>query len=344
MQPTQASETRLPRAVLRRSAAIAERIAARDKPPVESEALIPETTPPASAAPAEPPKIAIAAGAKTEAELEAVYSENDDPRKNDVAYWKSRALSTAGLLARERMENVNRTNTLRQQMTELQSEVDTLKSQAPEPEPKIEDFFTPEEIEKYGPEQCKVMARTAMRANRKAEKPVAAAQPPKTPQPDEAQQRAVAKFQDELTEHYPDWPTADKDKRWLAWLDEIDIATGEPRGRTLDAFVVTGNARGAAGMFRAWEKSLAPAPVAATPPPPPPAPPMTPSSRAATPGPGDAPSVPANAAAAAKGRPSAKEIKDFYTRASTKRKGQPGYVTDQERADFEARIALPAAA
>jgi hypothetical protein len=334
MQPTQASETRLPRAVLRRSAALAERIAARGKP-AEPDTLI-ESAP---AAPAATPAAAPPPPAEPQAATPPA-----DPRDSDPNYWRQRFQVTSGILTREREERATERGRLNQRVTELQGEVDTLKSQAPEPEPKIEDFFSPEEIEKYGPEQCKVMARTAMRANRKVVKPDAAVQPPKDPQPDEAQQRAVAQFQDGLTEHYPNWPVADKDKRWLAWLDEIDDATGEPRGKTLDAFVVTGSFRGAAGMFKAWEKSLAPAPAAATPPPPPPAPPMTPSSRAATPGPGDAPSVPANAAAAAKGRPSAKEIKDFYTRASTKRKGQPGYVTDQERADFEARIALPAVA
>lgn len=336
MQPTQASETRLPRAVIRRSEALNARIAARNAP-VEPENPNPEGAP---AAPAATPAAAPPPPAEPQAATPPA-----DPRDSDPNYWRQRFQVTSGILTREREERATERGRLNQRVTELQSEVEALKSKVPEPEPKIEDFFTPEEIEKYGVEQCRVMARTATRASRAAVKPVAAEQPPKAdPQPNEAQQRAVAQFQDGLTEHYPNWPVADKDARWLTWLDEIDTATGEPRGKTLDAFVVTGNARGAAGMFKAWEKSLALAPAAAVPPPPPPPPPMTPSSRAATPGPGDAPSVPANAAAAAKGRPNAKEIKDFYTRASTKRKGQPGYVTDQERADFEARLALPAAA
>ena len=35
------------------------------------------------------------------------------------------------------------------------------------------------------------------------------------------------------------------------------------------------------------------------------------------------------------------EIKDFYTRSAIKKPGQFGYVTDKERAEFEARLKLP---
>lgn len=334
MQPTQASnETRLPRAVIRQRDALNQRIADRNKP------VEPETPPVVAAAPAEKPASTTPQPVEPQAATPAIDSRDTDPN-----YWKQRFNVTEGILRRERDERATERTNLNRRVTELQSEVETLKTKVPEPEIDLAEFFTSEEREKYGDEQCKVMARTAMRAGRAVKKPDAAAPPPAS-QPNAAAEAAKQEFTDKLTEFYPAWPVSDKDPRWLAWLDEIDNATGEPRGKTLDAFVVTGNARGAAGMFKAWEKAIAPAPAVAAPPPPAPAtPPIAPSSRAATPGPGDAPAVPANAEAAAKGRPSADEIKDFYKRSSTKRKGQLGYVTDQERAAFEARLALPHAA
>ena len=41
------------------------------------------------------------------------------------------------------------------------------------------------------------------------------------------------------------------------------------------------------------------------------------------------------------GYPTQAEIKDFYKRSATKKPGDVGFVTDKERAEFEARLKLP---
>lgn len=346
-QPQGSNETRLPRAVLRQSAALQARLDGRNKPP-ESEQLNP-TQVASEGEGGEPSKTELAARATSDLEVANIYSPEDPRKGEDAAYWKARFGSTSGLLARERTESRQRMNALQTQVSELQGQIETLKLSTPTAaaKPDIATFFTPEQIAKYGDEQCEVMATTAMRAaSETAKKLVDAAVQPLKEQRETTQRNEVetAKqaFNDELTRLYPNWPTDDVDPSWIAWLEEIDDMTEEPRGKILDSHVRRGNAGGAARMFKAWKasKKPAPAPAAAAPPPPPPAPPMTPSSRAGAPGPGDGGTQVANSEAAAKGVPSAVEIKDFYKRQAIKKPGQQGYVTDKERTEFEARLRL----
>lgn len=334
-QPSGSTEVRLPRAVIRRSAALQARIDARDKP---AEPEIPN--PVGTAAPALAPAVATTPPADTPPATPV-----GDPRDADPNYWKQRFNVTSGLLTRERAEITAERGRTQHRITELQGQIETLQSQAPAPKIDIKQFFTDEQIAKYGPEQCEVMAATAMSAARVTAKTLvdAAVQPLKQERQDtQARDDAASmtRFKEQLTELHPGWTVDDESAAWRSWLQEEDETTGQIRQTLLDGHVASRYAAGAARMFKAWKAIAAAAPAAPAPPPPaPPAPPIAPSGRGAAPGPGDAPARAPEVAAVA-GYPSAAEIKDFYKRAAAKRPGQPGHVTDKERTEFEARLAL----
>lgn len=328
MQPNTASnETKLPRAVIKRSAAIAARYAKPDEPDEPNPAS--ENAAPASP-PAAPPAPPIDAQPPTPPA---------DPRVTDPAYWQQRFQVTQGILSRERQERATQVEDLHRKVDDLTAQLRT--SQVTKPtDDKIDvtQFYTPEQIEKYGEEQCESMARTAMRAASKvAQDQIAAAVQPLKDQQTRAVANAAADakrtFVEQLTELYPNYAAVDVDPRWLKWLAEDE--NGVERNDILQIHIDKRDARAIARMLKAWEKTTvaAPAPV------PPPAPPITPSGSGASPG-SDAPEAPRNPAAAEAGYPGKAEIKDFYKRAATVRKGQPGYVTDQDRVAFEARLAL----
>jgi hypothetical protein len=320
MQPTPASnETRLPRAVLRRSQAIADRYAPQPEPgaPNPADLAAPANAPAAAnAPPADPQPTAPAA----------------DPRDSDPAYWKQRFQVTSGILTRERADRTSQVESLHQKVADLEGQLFGLQVQVKSTEKvDIATFFTPDQIEKYGEEQCEVMAATAMRAAETTAKKLvdAAVQPLKAKQERTAASDATAArstFEEKLTELYPNWPTVDKDSRWLAWLaaeDENEVV----RQTYLDTHISTGNARAVANLFKAWEKTAeaAPAPV------PPRVPPLSPSGSGATP-PGE--TTPPAASAESVTAPTAAEVKDFYKRSSL------GKVRDEERVRFEARLKL----
>lgn len=326
MQPNQApNETKLPRAVIRRSAAIAARYAQ----PAESEPPVAD----ANAAPASTPAAAPAPPADTPAPAPA-----GDPRESDPAYWKQRFQVTQGILSRERTERHSEREGLHQQVADLNTQLRSAQA-APKPAQTIDvsQFFSPEEVEKYGQEQCEAMARVALKASGKSveDQIAAAVQPLKDRQTrSDADALAHAKnvFTEQLIELYPNFLKADVDPRWLAWLADDD-ENGVQRQEILDIHIGKRDARACARMFKAWEKTLAP--VAATPPPP--APPITPSGSGAAPG-SDTPEAPQNAEAAAAGYPGKTEIKEFYKNAAL------GKVKPDERVKFEARLALRNAA
>lgn len=329
MQPNTASnDTKLPRAVLRRSAEIKARIDARRTPEPDQPNHAGDAAP--AATPAAPPAPPVDAQPQAPA---------GDPRDSDPAYWKQRFSVTEGILRSERAARTAQTEGLHQRVAELEGQLRSLQATA-KPTEKIDiaQFYTPEQIAQYGAEQCEVMAETAMRAaTATAQKLIDAAVQPIKQERERAAvndaTNAKQAFTDKLTELYPKWPTADVDPRWLAWLAEED-ENEVVRQTILNVYIDKGNATGAAKMFRAWEKSVAPAVV-----PPPPAPPITPSGSGANPGP-ENPGAPSPASAADATPPTSAEIKDFYKRAATIRPGRPGYVTDSDRVKFEARLAL----
>lgn len=325
MQPNQASnETRLPRAVLRRSAAIQARLDAA-KPPAEPENTDPSAAP-TGAAPAEPPPAPPAPPAPA-----------GDPRETDPAYWKQRFSVTQGLLNSERQAHVATARERDQQITELRGQIAGLQAtSAPAATIDLTKYFTPDQIERFGEEQCEVMARTAITAAAASAKDLIDAevrplkQQRETAQADDARARQNA-FLDALTEVWPTWRADDEDPRWKLWLTETDDSTGLVRDSILQQHLAAHRAAPIARMFDAWTKSeaaaSAPAPAAPVPAPRP-QPPVAPS------GSGAASAAAPAAPAPAGGAPTDAEVRDFYKRSAL------GKVKDTERVAFDARMRL----
>jgi hypothetical protein len=324
MQPNTApNETKLPRAVLRRSAAIQARIDARNAPNE------PETTPTSDAAPATEPAAAPAPATEPQAAAPAA-----DPRDSDPSYWKQRFSVTEGILRRERSDRATERDSLYQRIAKLEDESRTLQATAKPADDAIDltQFYTPAQIEQYGEEQCRVMAATAMRAARTtAQQAIDAAVRPVREQQERQQtdtaEAARTGFEDALTEQLPNWREVDADQRWRAWLAEED-ENEVVRQTILNVYISKGNAVGATRMMKKWlATTRAAAPAAA----PVPQPPMTPSGSGANPEGGNAP---APSPAAMQGAPTDVEVRDFYKRSSL------GKVKETERVAFEARLAL----
>lgn len=326
-QPSQASNTRLPRQVLRRSAAIEARYA--PKPP-ESENPNPAdpNAPAASGAPAIAPA--------PPAEPATPPAPAGDPRDTDPVYWKQRFQVTDGLLKRARIDHRTETDALHQQITDRDTQIRTLKVAPGSTTPAAVDiakYFTPAQIEQYGEEQCGTMARAAeAAAEAKATELInAAVQPLKDAQvrnDSRAVEDAKAGFYAALAEAYPAYSTADVDPSWLEYLEAHDDSTGMQRQRILDIHIRNLDARACAKMFKAWEATK----VAAAPPAPP-MPPIGPSGSGAAPGENSVAAPPPGPGGALT-IPTAAEIKLFYKNAALNK------VTDSERSTFEARLAL----
>lgn len=324
MQPNTApNETKLPRAVLRRSAAIQARIDARNTPPE------PEASETGNAAPAPAPAAEPAPATEPQAAAPAA-----DPRDSDPSYWKQRFQVTSGLLTKERGDRTSERDSLYQRIAKLEDEARTLQATAKPADDTIDltQFYTSAQIEQYGEEQCRVMAATALRAARAtAQEAIDAAVRPVREQQQRQQtdtaEAARQGFEDALTEQLPNWREIDTDARWRAWLAEED-ENEVVRQTILNVYIEKANAIGAAKLMRKWVATLAPAPKPAPVPPPPP---VTPSGSGANPEGGNAPPP---SPAALQGAPTDVEVKDYFKRSAL------GKVKPDERVAFEARLAL----
>src|SRR6185295_987278 len=131
MQASQAksSDVTLPRAILRRSANIEARIAARnaetETPPAEQVPPVNPVSEPVAAPPVEVPTSPV--------ELVPVT----DPRETDPAYWKQRFKVTEGVLRSERSQRQAETADVNRRMTELQEQIRALQAEKPKPETDI---------------------------------------------------------------------------------------------------------------------------------------------------------------------------------------------------------------
>lgn len=310
---TAKNETRLPRAVLKISDAVKAGIEARAAlktqqnpaagPPGQAADTV-DPTPPADPAPPA------------------------DPRENDIDYWRHLAKSTAGRLKVAGEERRKEADEFRQQITELQGQIRSLQAtSSASAEVDITGLLTPEQIDLLGEDEAKAVARAAMSAAQRVAKeaidaeikPLKDAAKAKTEQDAKSRQEA---FIDELTALVPTWREVNVDEGFLAWLGANDE---EKQGR-LDKFSGQLNAMKVAGLFKEFMATKAR-----------PTPPVAPNGTGATGGADAQPSQPAGDG----GYPSKSDINAFYKRASTVRRGQPGYVTDEERAKFEARLRLP---
>lgn len=320
MQASQAKDSpvTLPRAVLRRSAAIDARIAARNESkPDPTDPNTPPALPNVQAVtPSDPPALPLA-----EATAPAV-----DPRENDPAYWRQRFNVTAGVLKTERDARKAEAAETNRKLTELQEQVRILQASAPLIETKMDltRFFTPAQIEQFGEEQCEAMAKAANASAQAAvQQAIEAEVKPLREQQERTRTQTVEDrkqaFTDKLTELVPNYAEIDTDPAWLAWLAQDDEATGLERQAILNTHINALNAPKVAKVFTDFLKSKAPRQ----------SPPVVGKGNGAGPS-GDAPPVSTAAAKA----PTDAEVKDFFKRATL------GKVKDTERVEFEARMKL----
>lgn len=311
------SNVRLPRAVRERS----ERIRQMTEPQApEPEA---NSMPPAPAPAIEAPG--------TSQEPPPAAAKPADPRESDPQYWSQRFRVTQGMLDREIRERRAAEEQMQAVINDLRDKLRTTQQSQPTAPSAIDlsAFFTPEQIEQYGKEQCETIASVSIRAAREQTQAAIQAelQPIREERAREAEHGKREKqraFVSALAELVPDYAEIDATDGWKAWLGQEDEATGLVRQGMLDRHVMAGRADLAARLFTAYQSTIA-APLA---------PPVAPRGKA---GPPDAPQA---VQRPAQGYPSAAEIRDFHKRAATKRPGQPGYVTDKERSEFEARLQL----
>lgn len=316
------NETRLPRAVLKRSAEINARYAKTTDP---------ETPSPAAGAtpevPAEPAANTPDANAPKAPAVE-------DPRHSDPTYWKHRFEAVAGRLRAREDEHKAAVAEFRQEIDRLNAEINRLKQEAPSAAPTIDlkQFFTDEQIKNLGEEDAMAMAQAAVNAATKVARETlkSEVEPLVKQRQDDAeaeQRRKVAAFEEAIEEQVPNYRELDKSEGWLAWLDGEDEATGLVRQDILTSHCAKLNARAVAKMFKDYLKSTEPAV---------PVPPVTPSGSGASGG-----DMPTPSAVPGQGAPSQAEIREHYRRRATKKPGQPGYVSDEEHARFEARLRQP---
>ena len=308
------NETRLPRAVLKISDAVKAGIEARaalktqEHPAAGAQPPAADTVDPNTpAAPAPPPA---------------------DPREDSIDYWRHLAKSTAGRLKVAGEERRAEADEFRRQITELQGQVRSLQASAPSAEVDVTGLLTAEQIDLLGDEEAKAVAKAAMTAAQRYVKEAIDAEikPLKDAAATKAQRDAEdrkTEFLDKLTKLVPNYAEIDTaETGFHEWLAENDME----RQTLLDLYVRTGNAAKVASVFKEFLKSKER-----------PTPPVAPNGTGATAGAGQH-----QQPAGESGAPSPAEIQAFYKRAATLRKGQPGYVTDEERAKFEARLKLRA--
>lgn len=309
------NETRLPRAVLRVSEAVKAGIEARaalktQDPAAGAQPPAADTVDPNTpASPAQPPA---------------------DPRENDIDYWRHLAKSTAGRLKVAGEERRAEADEFRRQITELQGQVRSLQANqtAPSVEVDLSQFFTADQIEVLGQDAAEAIAKSNVATVRKMVQDALEAELKPLKDADKANREHAAKetmeaFFDQITALVPTWREVNVDEGFLAWLAEDDFEQQD----NLDKGIARRSATKVANVFKTYLKTKER-----------PAPPVAPNGTGASGG-GD---MPQPAAGGKTGYPSKDEIQAFYKRASTVRKGQTGYVTDQERTEFEARLRLRA--
>jgi hypothetical protein len=300
MQASQAkNEVRLPRAVVERSARIQASINARQQP------AEPEPSPnPTGVAPPQP------------------LEPQSDPRDSDPAYWKQRFNVVDGRIKAISEERRSERFAWEQQVAELNAQIHTLRAGAPAAPTDVSRFFTPEQVEKFGEEQCRVMATAAeAAADAKIQAAIATQVQPLVDARKNDQAAAAAdatqRFWDALAEQYPQCRAVDVTPGWHAWLAETDESSGLTRQSIAVSLAQRQDVVRLAKMFRQYEESTRA-----------PTPPVAPHGSAGNGG-GNAPPP---QAAAQGGYPSQSEIKDFYKRSAI------GKVKDEERIAFEARL------
>lgn len=310
MQANQAqNETRLPRAVLRRSAAIQARIDA------QNQAATPETVPPT--ADPETPTEAPPAADTPPVEATPAPVEPPKPVEDDVD-WKQLAKSVQGRLTTLAEQRRQEMDGYKQAIAELQGQIQALKDSQQPPSLNLSAYFTPEQIEQFGEDQCEAMLAGAEKRMREllqdGLRPVLEGRRQDAEEALEARKR---EFINALLQLVPDYAEIDNDPAFTdGWLEGIDEASGIKRGNILDHHVKRFDATHVAKIFQGFKASRHR-----------PTPPMAPSGTAAGGSPEPQPTHRLTA-------PTNVELKEYFKRAAL------GKVSEQERANFEARMAL----
>lgn len=227
----------------------------------------------------------------------------------------------------------------KQERDQLLEQIRDLRAKQPPAEIDLGKHFTPEQIEALGETQCQAMVATAQRiAQESIDQAVEAAVKPLREQQAATKQSATeaadARYLAKLVELVPNWQEIDNSDGWQEWLAVEEGDTGVIRDDLLKKHHNDRNAEKVAKFFTRYINETTPAPVA---PAPTAAPPVAPRSNGAQPSGETPPDRESNSRLLP---PSPKEISDFHKRAATKKPGQPGFVTDKERAEFEARLKL----
>lgn len=301
---TAKNETRLPRAVLKMSQVLNDQIAARE----------PKTDPADLVPPANEPSIQPANTVDPKTQPAA------DPRENDPEYWKQRFKVTAGVLTAERESRKAQVVEFNQRLTELQEQIAQLQAKAPTQPTDLGKYFTPEQVEELGEEECR--ARVAMIERAVADQLAAVVEKEVKPlrdaranqQANEQQDRKAA-FLDKLGELVPEYAETDTSDEFHAWLAQVND-DGVLRQAILDTHVRAYNAPMVAKVFQSYLKTKAV-----------PQPPVTPHGSGAT---GASPTAPSTSLT----MPTPAEIRDYFKRAALNK------VTDKERVEFDARMKL----
>lgn len=306
------NETRLPRAVLRRSAEIEARYAESKSAPAAIAATPAEVTNPPQDLTQQP--------------------EASDPRESDPGYWKQRFKVTEGVLRAERDRHSTAIGALRQQISELQEQARSLQASKTQPDAvEVSAYFSPDQIEQFGEEQCQAMADAAHKAAQKhVQAAVEAEIKPlrdrrKAEEADETTRREQ-QFSDALTALVPNYLEVDVSPGWLEWLAQDDPSTGIVRQTILDSHVAKRDATKVAGMFKKFAADSKPTALT---------PPMAPHGTGGSGG----GSAPEESEAAKAGYPSPAEMKDYFKRAGLPATSRYA-VSEAERAQFEARLKL----
>lgn len=330
------NEVRLPRAVRIR----AEKLNAQYG---QGKSLNPADPPVAVAQPAptegaaEPPAAAVEpAVAPLQPAVPAVDPSKDAQR--ELAELRHGFNTIKGRLATIAEERRAEKAAWHQEREQLLEQVRDLRAKQPPAAIDLGKHFTPEQIEALGETQCHAIAAAAQRiAQERVNEAVEAAVQPLREKQAATEQATVSDAEQRYFAHLaqlvPNYVEIDGQETWHAWLAAEEGDTGVSRQELLTKHHTNRDAVKVARFFSRFLTETAPAAPA-----PPPKPPVAPRGNGAQPN-GDR--APNDAGGDRKLLPpTPKEISEFYVRASTKRPGMPGFVTDKERTEFEARLRL----
>lgn len=323
------SDTVLPRAIQRQVKRVNDRIEAR------ASASASNSPPPANGEAAAVTDLEHQPGQAAAPTPTPAPTSND--RENDPGYWRARFQVTQGMLRKAQDDLREAQAEADRQIQELRNQMAELQAAAPASPGKVDitAFFTPEQIERFGEDQCEAMAQAAIKAARtQADELVKAAVEPiqkqAKQQQRDAQQAAEATFWERLAELTPDYAEVNAMPEWLVWLAERDPRTKQVRQDILDNHRKTLNADGVSAVFEAFKSEQNPGKTTNEPP--------TSVPRSG----GDSGGGDRGGDIKGKGYPTRDEIRNFHKRAATiKNPRDPRFVTDKERKEFEARLQLP---